>query len=73
MSTNLQTGQDSSPGIQPALIASLAKLAQASMVYNYILDHKHCSAQAQSTSTGSSADDTGGSSIVGKVAGVWQG
>ena len=73
MSTDLQTGQDNLLSIQPALKAILAESTQASMVYNYVLDHKHCSARAQSTSTGSSADDTGGSSTVGEVAGAWQG
>ena len=73
MSTDLQTGQDISPSIQPAFKATLAKSAQASMVYSYVLDRKHCSARAQSTSTGSSGDDTGGSSTVGEVAGAWQG
>ena len=73
MSTDLQTGQDNSPSIQPAFKATLAKSTQASMVYNYVLDRKHCSAWAQSTLKGLSADDTGGSSTVGKVAGAWQG
>ena len=70
MSTDLQTGQDSSPSIQLALKASLAESTQASTVYNYILDHKHCSARAQSTLTGLSADDTSGSSTDYKVAGA---
>ena len=73
MSTDLQTGQDISPSIQPAFKATLAESTQASMVYSYVLDRKHCSARAQSTSTGSSADDTGGSSTVGEVTGAWQG
>ena len=73
MSTDLQTGQDNLPSIQPAFKATLAESTQASTVYNYVLDRKHCSARAQSTSTGSSADDTGGSSTVGEVAGAWQG
>ena len=73
MSTDLQTGQDMSPSIQPAFKATLAESTQASTVYNYILDRKHCSAWAQSMPTGSAADDTGGSSTVGKVTGAWQG
>ena len=73
MTTDLQTGQDILPSIQPAFKATLAESTQASMVYNYILDRKHCSAWAQSTPTGLSADNTGGSSTVSKVAGAWQG
>ena len=73
MSTDLQTRQDSSPSIQPALKASLAESTQASTVYNYVLFHKHCSARAQSTSTGLSAGDTDGSSTVGEGVGAWQG
>ena len=73
MSTDLQTGQDNLPSIQPAFKATLAESTQVSTVYNYVLDRKHCSAWAQSISAGSSADDTGGSSTVGKVAGAWQG
>ena len=73
MSTDLQTGQDSLPSIQPALKASLAESTQASMVYNYVLDRKHCSARAQSMSTGLAAGNTGGSSTVGKGVGAWQG
>ena len=73
MSTDLQTGQDNSPSIQPAFKATLAESTQASTVYSYVLDRKHCSAWAQSTSTGSSADNKGGSSTVGEVAGAWQG
>ena len=73
MSTDLQTGQDNLPIIQPAFKATLAESTQASMVYIYILYRKYCSARAQSTSTGLSADNTGGSSTVGKVTGAWQG
>ena len=73
MSTTLQTGQDSLPSIQPALKASLAESTQASIVYNYILDRKHCSARAQSMSTGSAAGNTGGFSTVVEGIGAWQG
>ena len=73
MSTTLQTGQDSLPSIQPALKASLDELTQASTVYNYVLDHKHCSARAQSMLTGSAAGDSGGCSIVVEGAGARQG
>ena len=72
MSTDLQTGQDSLPSIQTALKAILAESTQASTVYNDVLDHKHCSAWAQSTLTGSLADNTGGSSTAVKVVGAWQ-
>ena len=73
MSTDLQTGQDISPSIQPAFKATLAESTQASTVYSYVLERKHGSARAQSTSTGSPADDTGGSFTIGEVAGAWQG
>ena len=73
MSTDLQTGQDISPSIQPAFKATLAESTQASTVYSYVFERKPCSARAQSMSTGSSADDTGGSSTIGKVVGAWQG
>ena len=60
MSTDLQTEQDNSSSIQPAFKATLAESTQASTVYNYVLDRKHCSARAQSTSIGLSADKIGG-------------
>ena len=44
MSTDLQTGQDTSPSIQPAFKATLAESTQASMVYSYVLERKNCSA-----------------------------
>ena len=73
MSTDLQTGQDSLPSIQPALKASLAESTQASTIYSYILYHKHCLAQAQSTSTGSAAGNTGGFSTAVEGVGAWHG
>ena len=73
MSTDLQTRQDTSPSIQPALKTILAESTQASTVYNYVLNCKHCSARAQSTLEGSAAANTGGSSTVIKGIGAWQG